>query len=474
MAVQRFRSGSLGLALPFLALAGTFVACQAVRTVAEAPGKVTESLLPGASAPARPPLSDLPGAVLQYADVFTSRIATASEEFAAAAGTPEAHLQAVEWRLEESRAAIQIATGPLPAASLLQLLATVTAARINHQEHWLPKVWGEADRPMLAAFEESERDGWALVELFLDGTQVAEVRRLIEEWTTRSRDSADGLIGRLSVADMTAALKAQQGPSRGKLLGFLHLDPLASLEPAAREVALTRLTVERSLFWAERLPLLVEDQLEQLVLRLRSQPEVVQVLQDVERTSLSLQDVSGTVARLPEELSAEREAAVRQISDELTAQRAGLVQDLETARGTLVELLEESRATFAAGATMSTEVAGAVRALDGFVGRFDEEEAPASAAPGGPAAPSEPPGKPFDITEYGAAAERLGTAAGELRALVNDLDANLPRLDRMVEVTAERGEQAIDHAFRRGLILGLTLIAAAAGATLLVRRFSRR
>jgi len=44
----------------------------------------------------------------------------------------------------------------------------------------------------------------------------------------------------------------------------------------------------------------------------------------------------------------------------------------------------------------------------------------------------------------------------------------------MVDAAATRGDETIDHAFRRGLQLGLALIAAAAVAVLVVRVAARR
>jgi len=279
------------------------------------------------------------------------------------------------------------------------------------------------------------------------------------------------------VAQLSSILEVQGQTSGGSLLGMIQLDPLAGLEPAAREVAQARATIERMLFWAQRLSFVVQDQLELSLLRLRRQPEVLEVLASLEQTSHALAEFSATAATLPQALSTEREAALRQVADELDAQRAGLVQDLERAQEPLQQLLGESRATLTAAATMSSELTSAVRALDDFVGRFDDEEpepepAQPSAAPAAAAEPA-PPGKPFDVSEYGTAAERIGTSAGELRALLQELDRSLPRLEGALDTAVQRGEQTIDHAFRRGLVLGLALILAAALAVLAVRRLSR-
>jgi hypothetical protein len=207
------------------------------------------------------------------------------------------------------------------------------------------------------------------------------------------------------------------------------------------------------------------------------------VLNDLERLTRSIEQIGSTAAALSESVrlereaavrqvadafSAEREAAIRQIGDELAAQRAGLVRDLETSQAPLTALLQGSRDTLVAAEHASTELAGAVHALDGFVGRFEEEAEP------GPAPPPTEPAKPFDITEYGASAERIGTAARDLTALVAELDSSLPELQRLVDVAAQRGEQGATRVVRQALLAGLALIAAAALATILVRRLARR
>jgi hypothetical protein len=111
---------------------------------------------------------------------------------------------------------------------------------------------------------------------------------------------------------------------------------------------------------------------------------------------------------------------------------------------------------------MTGELNALVAAVDVFLDRFERPEGEP------PPEPSEP-GRPFDITEYGDTAGRLGDAAAELRQLVATLDESLPQVEQMVDAAATRGEETVDHAFRRGLQLGLILIAAVAAAVLVVR-----
>jgi hypothetical protein len=118
---------------------------------------------------------------------------------------------------------------------------------------------------------------------------------------------------------------------------------------------------------------------------------------------------------------------------------------------------------------MSQQLTTMLATLDGFVGRFDEPDD----APAAPGAEAEA-GEPFDIGEYGLAAERIGVAAGELNGLVAALDQRLPEVRRLLDETAARGDASVDHALLRVLQVGLALIVAAGLARLLVRRGERR
>ena len=460
-------------------------ACGTIQSVAEAPGKVTGAVLPGGRKAELRPLTDLHPAVLRYADSCSAGLRAASDDFARTMGTPEARLQAVEWRLRGSRMIFNAATGPVPLENMLDLLLLTIGGRVLVKEKWMSSQWGEAARPVVTAFGDLEARGWSILDEFYAPDQIAKLRAVAQEWEERQAGKGADLVGKLpNFREALKELRGDDGTSGG-LLGFIQLDPLAGLEPAAREIALSRQFAERMLFWGQRMPILIEDEVQIAVLRAQELPEVVGVLADVARVSAAADTLATTAAGLPPQISAEREAALKQagaelsalsdstlqkVSAELTAQREGLVRDLETAQAPLQSLLSESRSTFQAAQGMSTEMAEVLRVLDAFIGRFQKpKEEPAV-----PLAEPEPPGKPFDISEYGAAAERIGVAAGELRQLVATLDASLPQVEQMVDSAATRGEAAVDHAFRRGLQLGLALVAAAAVAVLLVRLIGSR
>ncbi len=82
--------------------------------------------------------------------------------------------------------------------------------------------------------------------------------------------------------------------------------------------------------------------------------------------------------------------------------------------------------------------------------------------------------RPFDITEYGDAATRVGATLKELNGVVTNLDRSLPQVQSALDNAVQRGNQTIDHAFERGVQLAAIVVGFAAIATLLVRWISAR
>jgi hypothetical protein len=334
---------------------------------------------------------------------------------------------------------------------------------------------------MLEAVTRLEQAAWKLADEVLTDSELATARTFHEQWLAEAPGEA--FVFDLSRMPSFEQLSSRQAAQRGLFTGItdlVTLDPLAGLEPATREVELVRRLGDRFFFYVQRLPTLVTPEIELQLLRASQSAEVSGVLADVERFSLASESLAGTAAALPASVGAELRVALQEASDQLSVQREALVQDLEEARAPLVEVLDQSRATLEAGREMSTALTGAIQALDAFVGRFDQPEEPD--APGGPgaaatpasAASAEPAGKPFDVSEYGAAAAQIGGAARELTAAITALDQSLPRVQQVLDEAAERGNQAVDHATLRAFqLLGAALV----GGTLVLlvtRRVSPR
>src|SRR5690606_24115201 len=145
------------------------------------------------------------------------------------------------------------------------------------------------------------------------------------------------------------------------LLGSLGLDPLDSIEPAAREVARTRELAERGLYLAQRTARILAWRGGLLTLELPRQQDLRAVLPDRERTSRAAAQSAATAATLPAQVGTEGEALVQRVSAELSAQRAGLVADLERTSAPTRELLAQTEQTLAAGTRMAEALEAATR-----------------------------------------------------------------------------------------------------------------
>src|SRR5204862_5612837 len=114
----------------------------------------------------------------------------------------------------------------------------------------------------------------------------------------------------------------------------------------------TRQFGERVLFFAQHMPRLLTQEAELVTLRTARLPEVQNTTKSVERVSIAAEKLAESAATLPEDVRAEREKTLQQLSGELSKQREGLVADLERARQPLEQLLEQSRATLDSGTQM--------------------------------------------------------------------------------------------------------------------------
>ena len=437
-------------------------ACTLFQSIFEAPVHAVRAVMPAAPGEKLLPIDTLHPRLMALADNCSQRVNIATEMFAEEAKTPEAAIQAVRWKLAFTRLIYQTATSPSPLSGLLDILVLVRTGSVLFQSRGIADVWGQPSRHIASGIGAMEATCWQVVADYIGKAQVHELRLTLDAWQEKKLGSTADEVDELpDFRQIAHALGKNESNSNGGLMSFLSLDPLAGLEPVAREIALTRQFTERMLFWAERMPALVDMQVELGKLEAQKLPEIVSAVSSLERATQAAETIAETVKTLPAQISPEREAAVKQVSEELDAQRRALVQDLEQASAPVQKLLVESRETIAAGQALSQELTKTVQAVDTMLKRFDAD-------PSEPKKPEpEQPGKPFDIVEYGEAATRVGAAAAELRGAVTAVDAAMPRLQQTID-------EAVDGAFWKGLFAAITIMVTGAVTVLLVRFFSAR
>jgi hypothetical protein len=290
---------------------------------------------------------------------------------------------------------------------------------------------------------------------------LEELRQAIGAWQ-RLHPVPEKVMGARAVGFATEVARAKKADTTapGSVFGLLGLDPLSSLDPAAREIALTRMFAERALFVAQWMPSLLRWQIELMSLNAVAMPEVQQVITNSTHLAASVDRFAAVAEKLPGQIRAEREE---------------ILKTLESQERQLTPLVNEVRQTLGAASQMSTSLNTTITTFDALMKRFGVGE---TRSAGPPATNSEP----FRIHDYGQTAVQLEGMARQLTELLHTLDqtigsSNLTQLSGQagsVIVSAQSaGKQVVDYAFWKGILLVGIAFAAALIYRLLATRPSR-
>ncbi|MFM7141051.1 MAG: hypothetical protein ACKO2K_03940, partial [Alphaproteobacteria bacterium] len=353
-------------------------------------------------------------------------------------------------RLDLATALWNAASGPNPYANAIDFYVTIDLARRLLNGPSLSAALGDrrddVDRVLAAA----SADTRALVRDFLSPAEFEALESAVASADASKLDSST-----LDTIDLEKLLSSAQKRSSGKnsglpsLLGILGVDPLASLDPATREIAETRQFGERMLFSVQRLPYLMRMNAELLANDVAQELDVDKAVDAIDRASEAMAQIGRTVEGLPDRISIERQK---------------LVADLGSQSDRLGGLAREWRGAFEAASNTAGANDVALKTFDGVVQRMDWP-------PGSP--PSS--GDSVDVKEIGKTAAGVGDAAANLTTLLARLQQTLetPALERVPALANSVVGEA--EATARRLLwtafgLGCLLVAIASVAAILTSR----
>jgi len=409
--------------------------CGIVKRVAEVPQKTIEVAVPGKGGDKVNP-ADLQQRLMSLADDVTLRVAGTLEQYAAAAGTPEAETESLRWRLATGTAMLLVATGPNPGANLVDALAITTLRRLEMEALLAANRLPEAMAGLVDLTRAFETTAWKIAEGVLTPSQREELRQSIQEWHRQHPPASPMAVARPQEYALELRRQAQVGTrGPGSITSLLTLDPLLGLDPAVREVTQARLFAERAMYTLQRMPTLLRWQTELLTRETLRLPELQLLVTNTAILSASADRVSRTAVELPDRISAEREQ---------------IMAELEAQEGKLRELAAEVRLALAAGEGMSTALGQALLTFDALMKRFGvgEPKPPRSAA-----SASQPP---FDIRDYAATAKEITALAAQLDAVLKDLGVTLDgpalartrqELEQLAADAEQRVRRSLNHAF---------------------------
>jgi hypothetical protein len=344
-------------------------------------------------------------------------------------------------RINTTNDILAIATGANTYANLIDMAILASLNRMNVEDYWIPKLYGESAKPYLLASQQVEKEIWRIAATTLKEEQLSELRAAIKTWheqhpTVRSPSDT----GALSFASEVAQSNRSSRPGiTSSVFNLLSIDPLMGLDPATRELANTRLFAERGLFLTRHMPTLIRWETELLIIQTVEMPQLEKLLANTSQLSESADRFSQTTESLPGFISAERQQ---------------IVQALEAQQPGLTSLAVQTEKALDAGTQMSNASTATLKSFQDVLRQLQ-------------ASPSGPNAEPFRINDYTAAAAQINSAAQDLVKLLQAFDQTLApgkldvlsaRLDAAIRQTQAGGKELVDYAFRQTLVLGLILI----------------
>ena len=387
--------------------------------------------------------------VMRFADEYSMIVAQAAEDFAAKVGTMEARQIAARIKLGQATAAVVNAAGQNPTVNALDMVVLATVSRIVAEDYLVGERFGEAAKPLVETSQRLETNAWSLIRRVLKLEQQEELRELIREW--RRKNPQQRYVGAVRFREFAETIGVPTQPGTFKptsVLGLLFLDPMAGLDPTLRAVEETRVLAERALYYGQRMPILVSWQAEFLALQLADQPAPKQVLTNVDQLTASMQLFARTAGQLPELIDQQREAAIQQVFAGVANERSNILASLASEEKKTRQLLAEARGTLNAANEMAASANAAIQSLESFMRYVSPPKT--NATPESKTTNS----RPFDILDYGKAADHIGGMAREINTLLTSLKQSMPQATHL-------GQQAtanVENVMHRGFWLALTLI----------------
>ncbi len=395
---------------------------------------------------------------MRFADEYVGSITQPIRNFETSTDNAADRLTAQNWLLSQATAAYTMASGPNPVVNAVDLVVLTTLSRMVIDEAWSGERFGERATLLREAYHRLEPLALEFAKGALSADQIVQLQNAIVVWREQNPHvTAISFVHFSDVASSVGKLKTGGNGSRFTgLFTLLGLDPLSGLDPAVRELAQSRELAERTIYYAQRLPNLVDMQVQRLTFEFATMPEVTQLLANADHVAGAAATTARVVGELPSLIPREREAAIRQIMDAVTVETAHTRQ-----------LVSDMRAALEAGTVTSNSLDATIHSFDQLVARLQK---PATADTSAQQSPT----KPFDITEYTSAAAEISRAAAQLESLIGSVDRGTPALAQASDRAAASLRGVVDHAYWRGAELLAVLIVGGLGAALIYRVAARR
>ncbi|AKC82203.1 hypothetical protein IMCC26134_04355 [Verrucomicrobia bacterium IMCC26134] len=377
-------------------------------------------------------LKELDEATCSFADRYVTLISDACDQAEKLAATPTARTQALRLKLHHASSAYAIATGPSPLGQLLDLCSVVTLSKMNLADEGRANlVFGPLGGPVVArAFTQAHDDIWRMASDYLNPAEIEAVQAVIVEWRRQNPDVAMMAYVRFDDFAKARAGLQQVRPQIGGLF--------SQISEANRKLENAQTFAQRTFFYAQRVPRLMQWQAERTVDAILQGSDVQRVIGQSDAFTRAMSDVAAEVKKIDQrqtELSA------------LLTQVDGIVRELKG-------FGPEIRDTVQTVAALNEPVRQNLVIVDRILARQAEQ-------------PHDPNAKPLDLVEVRGLVKDATAALAELQPILKETEAlTAPGfIDARLQKFHEAAEQRVDHIFYRSAeLIGLAFLA---GLTLL-------
>jgi hypothetical protein len=405
-------------------------ACTLIQKTAELPLIAVRSIPFGNDSKTYDPVS-LQETLLRFADNYINSVSTATDVLKRN-GIPVDREFQVLAKVRLTSDMVALVTGSNSLNNLISTLIYTQSLRRSIEDYWRPVHFGDSVGLMAKVLAERGRELEDYAAQILTPQQLNELHGVIETWH-KSHPSTERSIGELAnIAIVNQIVKAgeqtrQGDESHSSVFALLDLDPLATLDPATRELAETRLFGERTLFLTQRLPQLMEWQMELLSIRSSRIPAVASAVESAQGISTASERFSTTFANIPEILHREQEAFMNRLKE----QQVGL--DL---------LAKDTSTAFSEGSRMADATREVLNTYRSLIEEMDRQTQ------------AHPEQAPFRVTDWGQSAQQIGMMSESLQNLLAQLSRNgdASALHQITSSTEAASQRIIRYALWHALV----------------------
>jgi hypothetical protein len=327
-------------------------------------------------------LKEIDQATNGFADRYVTYLSDSCDKVMKDNPDPEARAQALRLKLFTSTSVYGIASSPNPLGQLLDLCVVLSLQKINWvDEGRARKVFGpERARPVVESVHNAYDEIWKITARYLTPSEVSETRKLIRQWRVKHPDI--GLLAYVRFDDFAKA-NAGEEQSNPAVTGLFK-----QIEEANLSIQSAQTFGEHALYFTERLPRLLQWQIERTVQAVFENP-------DVQRSLAVTENISNCIADASQKFEEDKDVVQKTLEqvNQVTANGREFMVQVREASATLTETIKAANQL-------------AILLNPPLV----------------PSAPVKPAGKPFDVLEYGSALDKLGASARETRLLMESAD----------------------------------------------------